>query len=261
MTKYNKEFFDRQKDASYTSASAVVPIVMEYVSPKSIVDVGCGVGTWLSVFKEQGVTEILGVDGPWVDDNQLFIPKENFTRRDFSKPFTIDKKADLVMSLEMAEHIPDSSADGLVESLTRIAPVVFFSAAIPLQEGVNHINEQWPSYWAKKFKARGYVPVDCIRRKVWTNEHVRFWYAQNSFFYVDEKRLHEYPKLMREIENGNGEALALVHPIKYMQAIERYQALLPFLKMFPAPLKGAVRKFLVFVRKGKLSAMRKESLE
>lgn len=248
MTKYTKEFFDRQKDASYASASVVVPIVMEYVSPKSVVDVGCGVGTWLSVFTEHGVKDILGVDGPWVDDSQLFIPKEKFIRKDFEKPFVIDKKADLVMSLEMAEHIPDSSASGLVESLTRIAPVVFFSAAIPLQEGVNHINEQWPGYWAKKFKAHGYVPVDCIRRKVWTNENVRFWYAQNSFFYVDEKRLSEYPKLAQEIKNGNGEALAMVHPIKYIQAIERYHALLPFLKLFPVPLKRITRKLLMLTR-------------
>lgn len=255
MTKYTKEFFDRQKDASYTSASVVVPIVMEYVSPKSVVDVGCGVGTWLSVFNECGVDDILGVDGPWIDGNQLFIPKEKFMHRDFEKPFEISKTADLVISLEMAEHIPDSSADGLVKSLTSIAPVVFFSAAIPLQGGVNHVNEQWPSYWAKKFKARGYVPVDCIRRKIWMNENVRFWYAQNSFFYVAEKHLSEYPKLEQEIKNGNGEALALVHPVKYMRAIERHQTLLPSLKLFLVPLKGAVRKFLVFIRKGKIATM------
>ncbi len=248
MTQYTKEFFDNQKNASYASAQVVVPLVIDLVHPQSVVDVGCGVGTWLSVFKEQGVEDIFGVDGKYVDEKQLFIPKEKFISKDLGKPFKIDRKADLVMCLEMAEHAPDTSADGLVESLTQIAPVIFFSAAIPLQEGVHHVNEQWPGYWAKKFKKHGYIPVDCIRRKIWTNENVRFWYAQNSFLYVDVKKINQYPKLKKEIENGNGEALSLVHPTKYMQAIERYNALLPVLRLIPVPIKRTMKKFLIFIR-------------
>lgn len=260
MTQYTKDFFDSQKDGSYASAQAVVPLVMGLVSPKSVVDIGCGVGTWLSVFQKNGVIDVLGVDGEWVNAEQLFIPRERFIPKDFEKPFTIKKKADLVVCLEMAEHIPDTSADGLVESLVRIAPVVLFSAAIPLQEGVHHINEQWPSYWAERFKKHGYIPVDCIRRNIWTNENVRFWYAQNTFLYVNEKHLSHYPKLEEEVRCGNNVALALVHPTKYLQAIERYYLLLPLLKLIPKPLKQFTRKTLSFLRRKDLSALRQNSV-
>lgn len=249
MTQYNKDFFDRQKDASYASAQAVVPIVLDYVNPKSVVDIGCGVGAWLSVFEEHGIHNVTGIDGDYVDVDQLFISKEKFIPKNLEKPFTINKRADLVMCLEMAEHVYDSSADGLIESLVRIAPIVLFSAAIPLQEGVHHVNEQWPGYWAEKFKKHGYVPVDCIRRKIWTNENIRFWYAQNIFFYIDKKVINKYQKLEQEIKNGNGEALALVHPQKYIQAIERYHSLLPFLKIIPPSIKRVGRRILGFVRR------------
>jgi hypothetical protein len=34
------------------AADAVVPLVMELVAPKTVVDFGCGIGTWLKSFKE-----------------------------------------------------------------------------------------------------------------------------------------------------------------------------------------------------------------
>ncbi len=51
---YNKTFYDNQEKGSLNSAKIIVPIVMDIVKPKSVIDVGCGVGTWLSVFKQLG---------------------------------------------------------------------------------------------------------------------------------------------------------------------------------------------------------------
>jgi len=50
--------------------------------------------------------------------------------------------------------------------------LVLFAAGLPLQGGTNHINEQWPEYWWKHFKARGYEVVDFIRREFWNNSRV-----------------------------------------------------------------------------------------
>src|SRR5579862_3100091 len=64
------------------------------------------------------------------------------------RPFNLGRSFDLAMSFEVAEHLPPDAAKGFVDSLTRLAPLVLFSAAIPFQGGVGHINEQWPEYWA-----------------------------------------------------------------------------------------------------------------
>jgi len=217
---YSKEWFEKQKHGAFKSAKIILPIVMDLVSPKSVVDVGCGVGMWLSCFQTLGVKDILGIDGDYIKLEQLHIPKENFLTIDISKPFNIDKKADLVMSLEVGEHLPDSSANSFVESITKIAPVVLFSAAIPQQPGTAHINCQWPEYWANLFKKFGYIPVDAIRRIVWTNSNVEYWYAQNTIIYVKESELSKYPRLQKEIENGFSTTLPLVHPERYRYALK-----------------------------------------
>lgn len=219
-TIYSKEWFDKQKKGAYTSAEIILPIVIDFVSPKSAVDVGCGLGMWLEVFSKNGVEDIWGIDGDYVDTEQLHIPKDCFVMMDIAKPFHAQKKADLAICLEVGEHLPESASDGLVHSLTEIAPVVLFSAAIPYQPGTNHINGQWPEFWATLFKKYGYIPVDCIRRRVWTNTAVEYWYAQNSILYVKESDLAHYPKLKQEVDFGYSSALPLVHPRRYHYALK-----------------------------------------
>lgn len=235
---YNPEWFKKQKKSALESASVIVPIVMDMVAPKSVVDIGCGMGAWLSVFKNAGVTDILGLDGDWVVRSELCIPEASFKQVDINASFTVGRKADLAISLEVGEHLPDSSANILVKNLVETAPVVLFSAAIPQQPGTGHINGQWPQYWAKHFKNYGYIPVDCIRRRVWENPKVGYWYAQNAFIYVKESELGRYPKLKKEVDNGFSTTLALVHPERYRYAL---QSLPPFLFRAKRKLKKILR--------------------
>lgn len=243
-TSYSKEFYDEMEDTNLASARVVVPIVINLVNPKSVVDVGCGVGLWLKVFSENGINEVTGIDGEWVDKKRLAIPETSFIRKNLEETTTIDKRADLVMCLEVAEHLDASKASQLVNSLAHIAPVVLFSAAIPLQGGSHHVNEQWPDYWARIFEKKGYIPVDCIRRKIWSDSRVSFFYAQNILIYVDKKKLTEYPKLKKEVEAGYNEALPFVHPQMYLYYAERWRLLVPFFGKFPPRLLHIAKQFL-----------------
>jgi hypothetical protein len=214
---YSEDFYNYQKGGSLSSAQVMVPLVLSYVRPQSVVDVGCGVGTWLSVFRESGVEDILGVDGDHVDPGMLQIPAENFLPRDLKAPVPAGRRFDLAMSLEVAEHLPGECAESFIKSLVSLSPIVLFSAAIPNQGGVGHINEQWPEYWAEIFKAQGYVAVDCLRRKVWQNPLVRWWYAQNTFFFVDRSKLDDYPLLKTEYTREGSFPLSLVHPDNFSE--------------------------------------------
>lgn len=216
---YDKIFFSGHKDGSLSSAREIVPMIMELVKPKKVIDVGCGIGAWLSVFKEQGTDEILGIDGNWVDKRMLLIPQANFQLANLEKPLELNRKFDLVVSLEVAEHLPGIRAQTFVDSLTRLGPIILFSAAIPHQEGAHHLNEQWPQYWEKLFAQNGYLAIDCVRKKIWDNKNVAWWYAQNIFIFVQKECLETNEKLKHELAISSGPVLSMVHPDNYLSKI------------------------------------------
>jgi SAM-dependent methyltransferase len=217
-TPYTSNFFAAHETRSRSSAAQVVPLVLEHVPAASVVDVGCGIGTWLTEFQASGVQDFLGVDGDYVSREQLLIDRERFQSHDLSQPLTLDRRFDLASCLEVAEHLPDASSQTLVDSLVGLAPVVLFSAAIPHQQGSDHVNEQWPDYWHARFADRDYVAVDALRRKLWRNPEVACWYRQNLLFYVDRKSLRRYPRLQTVFAaDGDVPPLSLVHPEHYLE--------------------------------------------
>ncbi len=182
---YDADFYGQLADDVRASAEAIVPIVTNLLTPTSVLDVGCGHGTWLAEFERNGATDILGVDGGHVDPAALDIRADQFQPRDLSVPFDLGRRFDLVVSLEVAEHLPARAAAGFVATLVAHGPAVLFSAAVPFQGGAGHVNEQWPSYWAGLFAEHGYEPHDVVRPVVWDNDRVAFWYAQNTMLYLD----------------------------------------------------------------------------
>jgi SAM-dependent methyltransferase len=216
---YSAEFFQSLRDGSRRSAEIVVPVLMELFQPKSILDVGCGTGEWLSAFREHGVADVLGVDGAWTEGAPRELPDSCFRQHDLRQPLKLDRPFDLAVCLEVAEHLPPEAAQPLVESLTRLAPIVLFSAAIPCQGGDGHINEKWPSFWSDLFASHGYrCPID-LRSRFWANDAIEFWYRQNMACYVAEGRLD----LLRWLSSEQGSApkapLDVVHPDLYFRVV------------------------------------------
>jgi SAM-dependent methyltransferase len=222
---YTGAFYDFQRGGSRRSATIVVPLLLELLAPRSVIDVGCGVGTWLSVFRELGVAEVCGVDGDWVDRAALEFPAGCFEAADLAKPLRLNRLFDLVLSLEVAEHLPPESADTFVDSLSALGPAIVFSAAIPLQGGVNHVNEQWPEYWADRFAARGYNVVDAVRRRIWHESAVDWYYAQNMLIFVRPEALSRRPVLAPALDHGAGGPLSIVHPRQWESVVGWSRAL------------------------------------
>src|SRR5688572_21294277 len=98
---YDTAFYDLQRDESLRTAQAVVPVVRDLTQPTSVVDVGCGVGTWLAAWRECGVLDVHGIDGSYVDREMLLIPAEHFQPHDLSTPINVERRFELAMSLEV----------------------------------------------------------------------------------------------------------------------------------------------------------------
>lgn len=103
--KYNDDFYNILNDINANSITKIVEIIMKKFAPKSVIDLGCGQGIWLKYFKENGVEDVRGLDGDYVERNKLLIEEEEFMPCDLSKRLNIGRKYDLAMSVEVAEHI------------------------------------------------------------------------------------------------------------------------------------------------------------
>ena len=177
MSKYiHKETVHNLKDPK-----KIVPEIIKILNPKSIVDFGCGIGTFLNVFKQYGVKDVLGIDGPWVNKSLLlkYIDAEEFQESNLEEEIKLSKKYDLAVSLEVAEHLSMDSANIFAQNLINSGNVILFSAAIPNQGGQNHINEQWLTYWEAIFLKHNYVVHDILRPLFWDDPEIFWWYKQN----------------------------------------------------------------------------------
>jgi hypothetical protein len=102
---YPPDFFVGQVDGSARSAAVVVPFVLSLLPVNSVIDVGGGVAPWAAEFLANGVTDVLGIDGDYVDRSKLRIPRDRFVACDLMQPFEFDRTFDLAVCLEVAEHL------------------------------------------------------------------------------------------------------------------------------------------------------------
>jgi hypothetical protein len=217
--------YEKQTESSGESADQIVPLILDLAPIHSVIDIGCGVGSWLSVFMKYGLSDFIGVDSAYTDKSKLAIPEDRFIPFDLNHRFELDREFDLVISLEVAEHLSVDAAEIFVDTLTSLGPLVLFSAAIPYQGGLNHINEQWPDYWVDLFRQKKYMAIDFLRSQLCTNENTSWWYAQNMMLYVKEDQLDRYPNLLGITKTSNPFPYSIVHPRAYLKKVEKLEQL------------------------------------
>ena len=181
---YDEKFYEYNITGSLRSAKLVLSLLHEKFKFASVVDLGCGRGTWLRASLDLGALRVLGYDGIW-NEGKVY-PNIDFISCDLENVDTDDEKFDLAISLEVAEHLPEKNADQFIDALVKKSDVIVFASAFTRQLGTKHINEQFPSYWAEKFENRGYYPIDFFRPKIWGDTNIESCYRQNTFLYVRE---------------------------------------------------------------------------
>jgi len=245
---YPKSFFSKIDSVSISTAREIVPFIIEKFNPKSVVDVGCGSGAWLKIFKERGVYDLCGYDGIWAKPTNL-CKDYAFIDTDLNFPLTVTRKFDLAVCIEVGEHLLPESAPVLVRSLIALSDIVVFSAAVPQQGGINHLNEQWPTFWFKIFNQSGFEPFDVFRHTFWDNEDVEPCVAQNIWLFIKKDSSAISFELMKEILNlSSYKIVNAINPRLYknkLQLVHTYEALKAnvTLKMLLRMLPGALYNF------------------
>ena len=186
---YTSDFFDTHCEGSLRSARVVLGEVSKFHTLKLVVDIGCGSGCWSKASIELGAREVVAIDGEYIDSTRLVIPLSAFRvcdleRESLTTVIPLDTKFKLVICVEVAEHLSSARSEFFIAEICHFGDLVLFSAAVPGQGGVHHVNEQWPEFWASLFQKNGFACFDFIRRDLWTRQDIEYWYAQNVMLFA-----------------------------------------------------------------------------
>lgn len=208
---YDAKFYQQQKNISVQAARKFLALLFSHYIPQSVLDIGCGSGSWLKVAQDLGAKTVLGIDGNKVEQDELYLPRNCIESVDLneilsgqtqSQILTDNPHFDLAMSLEVAEHLPETASRSLVDLLTQKTDVVLFSAALPHQDGCHHINCQNVDYWVNFFHGKGYICIDMFRPTFMFDDSLTaWWYGQNAFLYVKQSVMGSFPSLKKYESN------------------------------------------------------------
>lgn len=213
MFRYDEDFY-KMVEQTKMDEQIIVPMIIQWLCPKSIIDFGCAEGAWLSeVLRQNGKINVLGLDGDYVDKKRLKIPQNKFQAVDLRKPVLLKHGFDLAISTEVGEHLEQEYADVFIDSITNASDQIFFSAAVPNQGGTHHVNEQWQSYWVKKFEERGYYCDFSVRDYFWNVSQISSWRRQNLLFFSKTKK-----KLV-----STRELMDVIHPEEEIRRLKRHE--------------------------------------
>lgn len=171
----------------------------------------CGTGKWLAEFEKLGATDLVGIE-PLPEVEGLFRevgPKKyQFIAADATQLLRLGRTFDLVICLEVIEHVIPEGTDALVENITSYAPHIIFSGAGPetvdtptMREGkeiFQHINARPEREYADMLLKRGFCQwLELSKEMVRLSTNP--WYQQNIRFYANypEPRSLSYNAFLR----------------------------------------------------------------
>lgn len=153
---YTEEFFDFAIHSERETALGFAEVLINHFKPGSVIDVGCGCGEYLKAFVDFGIKDVKGYDGSTAAIKKSLI-SEKIEIFDLRFPLLLNRRYDLCLCIEVAEHIENIYSGLLVQTLVGLSDTIFFTAATPNQGGHHHVNEQPHQFWINLFQKKGYI--------------------------------------------------------------------------------------------------------
>lgn len=149
------------------------------LNPESVLDVGCGPGTYVDCLNALNVS-CIGYDVDSRIDGKPNVKCKSL--------FDVNEQANIVLCMEVAEHIDEEKNDDIVQSIYKAIAEnghLIWTAAKPGQGGVGHINCQTKEYWEEKFTAVGLKRNIAMEEKLVADMQQGYhmgWFVQNLLF-------------------------------------------------------------------------------
>jgi len=180
---YNSEYFQFVEETTARSANAIADSIFNSLHPSSLVDVGCGTGVLLECLQKKGV-QVKGLEYAeaaleFCRARRLYVMKFDVRTGRLPSEFA---DADVAISMEVGQQLPESAADRYVGLLCQAAPVVVFSSGTPGQGDRKPLNEQPHQYWIDRFIGYQYYFDETLSqqwRADWKTLDTSPWFHKN----------------------------------------------------------------------------------
>jgi SAM-dependent methyltransferase len=184
---YDDDFYRGNQDEGLKLAEWFVPLLRDTFQFQSLLDVGCGTGHYLLACQKSGVADVFGIEGSPHAFKHLLVANSLVVKHDLRQPYTFNRRWDVVLSIEVAEHIDDVDTGNYVKILCDGGDIVIITAAPLGQGGTRHINEHSREWWTEKFAVAGYgydkesteKLIQGSRKAKAANKHVTSWFEPN----------------------------------------------------------------------------------
>lgn len=192
---YDSDYYNEVVDPYMEkSARVMAGSVTRTFSPSSVVDIGCGTGLLLATLRKQGISDLKGFDYSTAALDICRSRNLDVEQLDLETDPIPPVKAEVVISTEVAEHLPESCANRYLDTLASVSDQIVMTAAQPADgspagqavSGTDHVNEQPHSYWIDKLKTRGYEYDQEVTeewRSEWSEADVEACYAENIMIF------------------------------------------------------------------------------
>lgn len=189
--KYDEKYFRYHLQYHRPWQIKIASDIINRYNIKSLVDLGCGIGSIIEGSLYEHI-EVLGIEQNYFTAKKYMIGKvmSSIIKRDITKSINLDKQYDCVISLEVAEHLPESSENvfikNLVDSSSRL---LIITAAGPGQRDPRHINLKPKQYWIDLIVSKNmvYLSEEVEKtKKIWKEKGVPK-YMQNNLMIFQKK--------------------------------------------------------------------------
>lgn len=176
MNDYNKLFYDSFCGEDYSNTElweshfgTIADRIAEYFTPKTVLDAGCANGYLVKALRDRGI-DAYGIDISSYaiesadDELRKYLNVQSLTE---PLPESFPKKFDLVVTIEVLEHMQPDDGALAIKRLCSYSDTVLFSSTPYDFDNKTHVNVQQAEYWAKQFANNSYFrnliqPTDFI---------------------------------------------------------------------------------------------------
>jgi hypothetical protein len=184
---YDREFHKTIENDEYPQAIRIGEYISTYIKPQSFIDFGCSTGLYLREVQGK-LPSIPAIGFEFSQEAVNSALCEKIYKLDLTKSLSIEKTPNtLGLCLEVLEHIEDIHSTAVLKNMTKVCDCIIFSAAVPNQGGIGHINCRPKIYWINKFHQLGWVvDLDATKHflKYMENGYHMGWLANNAMVLI-----------------------------------------------------------------------------